>query len=438
MFVYPKFERYLKKVYAELFNFPRIASLWEYRMPPALGIQILIALTPPDIEWKIIDENLEEIDYNEDVDLVAISFFTPQAESAYRIGDKFKERKVKVIMGGMHPSMIPEDAALHCDSICIGEAEIVWKDILDDARNNSLKKIYGPVLAPPSNWVKPARNVYKIKENYDWHASLVQVARGCPRDCPYCNIPGIYGRNIRLKNMDSLVEEISELSGEEFYIIEDIIMFNSKSIAEYTKELFTKILPYKNKIFLTSSLIFNAKPDFLQLLAGAGTKSIYVTFGFDPISRGIYKNDRKVIEYGKNIIDRIQNEGIRLYAAFGIGFDEDDESVFDAILDFCKKAHIVTSEFFIVTPFPNTPLWYTLKNENRIIHTRWNEYNCSNVVFKPRRITEDKLQSGFLYLWKEFYTEIDHVESLSCFAQKQDNIEKTIEYMQKTKKEKTK
>ena len=142
-FIYPKFDKFLE-TYPELAEFPAIAATWAFRMPPAMGIPILINLLPPDISWRIIDQNIEEMDYDDDADLFAISFFTPQAAYAYEIGDKLMKMGKKVVMGGMHPSMAPEDTATHCDSLCIGEADTIWLAIINDFKSGTLKRFTRP------------------------------------------------------------------------------------------------------------------------------------------------------------------------------------------------------------------------------------------------------------------------------------------------------
>jgi hypothetical protein len=177
--VYPRFERFLE-AYPLLGELPPVVGMWKYKMPPALGPQILATMCPPDVEWKIVDENLGDVDDDDECDLAAISFFTPQASNAYALGDRYRARGIPVVMGGMHPSMIPEDVVSHCDAVCIGEAEGTWLQILSDARAGALKPRYSGVLPPASAWVKPKQDLFAIERDYDWHASLVQVARGCP------------------------------------------------------------------------------------------------------------------------------------------------------------------------------------------------------------------------------------------------------------------
>lgn len=413
--VYPRFERFLE-AYPELGLLPPVVGMWKYKMPPALGPQILATMAPDDLDVRVVDANVEEIDFDEDVDLVAISFFTPQAESAYAIGDGFRARGVPVVMGGMHPSMIPEDAAPHCDALCIGEAEQTWPTILEDARRGALRPRYGPSMPAPSEWVRPRRDLFDVERDYDWYAALVQAARGCPRPCPYCNIPGIYGRDVRLREPADVADEIRALGERELYLTDDVVMLTSKRITRYANELFGAIAENGGaRLFLTSSLVFNLREPFLDLLARAGTRSLYVTFGFDPISRGIYAGDPEMTRIGEAIVERVEARGIRFYAAFGLGFDEDGPEVFDHVLGFCERAGIITAEFFLATPFPNTPLYAQMKRQERLFHTRWREYNGAHVVYRPARMTPDELVAGFLRCWTSFWSGMDIERSLSCF-----------------------
>lgn len=412
--IYPRFERFLE-AYPELVDVPSIAGLWKYKMPPALGVPMLASMMPPDVEWGATDANVEPVDYDEPVDLVAISFFTPQAASAYEIARGFRERGVKVVMGGMHPSMHPEDAARHCDALCVGEAEGAWPEILADAAAGRLRPRYTPAPLPPERWARPLRSLFSRYDPYDWAAALVQVARGCPRACPYCNLPELQGRDLRLRPIDAVVDEVVELGSRDLYLTEDVIMFKAASVSRYTTELFERLRSHEPSIFLTSSFVFNARPAFLETLRAGGTQCLYVTLGFDPISRGLYRGDARYTAAAREIVERIQGHGIRFYGAFGVGFDEDDPGVFDRILRFCDDAGVVTAEFFLATPFPGTPLWYRLRAEGRLLHEDFGRYNCAHVVFEPKQMSAEELREGFLYLWKEFYRGADVDEALGCF-----------------------
>lgn len=413
--IYPRFQKF-RDAHPELAELPAIAGLWKYRMPPALGLRILATLMPDDVEWGLTDANVQRVDFDEDVDLVAISCFTPQAESAYEIADTFRARGVPVVLGGMHPSIYPEDAQPHCDALCAGEAEEIWPVILDDARRGRLQPLYTPSMTAPAKWVRPVRGLFEAREHYDWNATLVQVARGCPRACPYCNIPVLQGDMLRFRPIDDVVDEISGLTGRDFYLTEDVLMFKAASVTSYTSELFRRIAEHDARMFLTSTLVFNHQPAFLDLMAKAGTRCVYTTFGFDPISRGVYDGNPKYADRARMLIDRIQERGMRFYGAFGFGFDEDDPGVFDRVLRFCEDASIMTAEFFIATPFPNTPLFHQLRREDRLFHTRWSEYNCANVVFQPKQMTPEQLHDGFVSTWRAFYEDRDMEMSLDCFT----------------------
>ncbi|MBX3273099.1 MAG: cobalamin-dependent protein [Sandaracinaceae bacterium] len=415
LIVYPRFERYLE-AHPALGELPPVVGMWKYKMPPALGAQILATMPPDDVEWRIHDANLRSVDFDERWDLVAISFFTPQASSAYRIGDEFRARGVPVVMGGMHPSMIPDDVAPHCDAVCIGEAEGTWPAILADARAGALRPRYGPSRPDPREWVRPRRDLFDAERDYDWFAGLVQAMRGCPRPCPYCNIPGIYGRDVRVRAPAAVAAEIRELGGRELYLTDDVVMMTNRAMRRYADELFGAIAADGGaNLFLTSSLIFNARDDFLDLLAAAGTRSLYYTFGFEPISRGLYAGDPAMTARAIDIVKRVQDRGIRFYAAFGLGFDEDEPALADRLLDYCARAGVITAEFFLATPFPNTPLYHQLAREGRLLHRDWGRYNGAHVVFRPKHFTPDALTETFLGLWRDFWIDKDVERSLSCF-----------------------
>ena len=366
-FIYPKFDKFLE-TYLELAEMPAIAATWAFRMPPAMGIPILINLLPPDIEWRVVDQNIHPVDFDDDADLIAISFFTPQAAYAYEIGDAFLKRGRKVIMGGMHPSMIPEDAAPHCTGICIGEADTIWPVIIQDLRGNRLKPVYKSELPPaPSQIVSPATGIFDIEEDYDWHASLISVTRGCPFGCDWCNVPLYQGDTTRLRPIDTVVAEIKALSGKEFYITDDMIMLNRPRIQRYMTELCEEIKDFGVSMFLSCSPAMNNDDSFLDAIAKGGAKSMYTVFASDPISARFYARHPGIWQRTLDLVQKLEDRGIRFFGSFGVGFDTCFEDQFDCILEFCEKAKIKTAEFFIATPFPNTPFWKRITDEGRFL-----------------------------------------------------------------------
>lgn len=432
-FVYPKFEKFLE-TYPELAEMPAIASTWAFRMPPAMGIPILINLLPSDVKWRVIDQNIEPVDYDDDADLIAISFFTPQAAFAYEIGDIFRSRGKTVVMGGMHPSMIPDDTAKHCNSVCIGEGDLLWPQMLKDFRDGKLKSRYQSATPPLSDEIaSPRPGIFDIEDKYDWHASLISVTRGCPFGCDWCNVSIYQGNKTRLRPIEKVVEEIRTLSGKEFYVTDDMIMLNRPKIQAYMMDLCERIKDFNVKIFLSCSPAMNNDPQFLDAIAKGGTKSMYTVFASDPFSARFYARHPGVWQRTIDLVKQLEDRGIRFFGSFGVGFDTCQADQFDLILEFCQKANVKTAEFFIATPFPNTPFWQKIENENRFIERDWRKFNCANVVFKPLHTSEKGLRDGFVYLWREFFKNVNYEESLSTFNQKIENILKSREYSQKVK-----
>ncbi len=433
-FIYPKFEKFLES-HLELAEFPEIAATWAYTMPPAMGIPVLANLVPSDFEWHVQDQNVESIDFDDDSDLIAISYFTPQSGYAYELGDEFLKRGKTVVMGGMHPSMIPDDVAAHCTTVCIGEGDTIWPTILEDFKNNQLKPVYKAETYPtPENIVPPKKGLFDVKDKYDWHASLISVTRGCPFKCDWCNVPHYQGTKTRLRPIDDVDRDIRELSGQEFYVTDDMIMLNRPKIQRYMMDLCERVKDYNVNMFLSCSPAMNTDPAYLDAIAKAGAKSMYTVFASDPFSARFYARHPGIWERTVNLVKMLEDRGIRFFGSFGVGFDCMGEDQFDLILEFCHKANVKTAEFFIATPFPNTEFWHQIKQEGRFILPRnWKKYNCANVVFKPKHVTEEQLVSGFINLWKEFFKKADHEVALNSFHQKAENILRSREYSQEVK-----
>ena len=417
-FIYPKFERFLESR-IELGSLSYMKHLGNFKMPPSLGIPILSALSKDKHEVKLYDENIVDIDYDDDADLFAVSFFTPQANFAYRIAEKFKNKGKTIIAGGMHPSIMPEEASQYFDSVCIGEAENVWHEILHDFEQNKLKKIYHGGYPEMNQVPLPDLDLFHSKNNYDWGAKLIQTMRGCCYKCETCIIPAEFGRKFRFKTMQQILAELNpaQIKGD-YYLIDDTLVLPHKACFQFREELlktFSRLSP-KPRLFMSGSLNMSTEPDYLKSLADGGVVNLYLVTGCDPFSiTAFQKGQKRYFDWGIDIVNSIQDAGIKVFISVGYGFDYQDNSVFDISLEFIRKAKINTSEFYIVTPYPQTPIWHQLKKENRILHYDWTKYNTANVVFTPKNFTEKELLDGYINSWKESYCNDSSDKSLQIF-----------------------
>jgi radical SAM superfamily enzyme YgiQ (UPF0313 family) len=362
----------------------------------SLSLVILASLFPSDVEVKIIDEYVEPIDFDEFFDLVLVSFFTLGATRAYDIGDTFKKKGVKVIFGGIHASMLPEEAIQHADSVAIGEAEEIMSDIIEDFRKNSLKRIYKAEIKPNiQNTQIPRWDKLKIDR---YHNPTTQTSRGCPFKCEFCTVGAYFGTKYRYKTIEKSIEEIKVIKKlwpkDTFIMISDDDITANKKRA---KNLFSAIEPLEIKWMGQGSLTMAKDDELLDIMARSGGTRIII--GFESISESALKQMNKnpanvVKEYSTNI-KKIQSHGIATIGSFVMGFDDDDESVFERTAEFIIKSHVAIPQFLILTPFPGTKLYERLNKEGRILHHDWTKYTTSTVCFKPNKMSAETLQNSY-------------------------------------------
>jgi radical SAM superfamily enzyme YgiQ (UPF0313 family) len=391
----------------------------DYTMPPSLAIPIMAALTPEDIEVGVTDDNIgQDIDYDEDVDLVVVSCFTPQAARAYEICDEFKAHGKKVMIGGIHPTGRPEEAAEHADAVGIGEAELFWDEMLADLKAGNLKQYYkSDETYSLKNMPIPKRDIFS-RDIYVWDAHLILTTRGCPVRCDGCPIPNKEGYRLRYKPIDDVIADIKSMPYKEFYLTDDTVMLPSKRAKKYMVELMEKTSDLDVSIFIASTMMMYPDPEFYKILKKGGATSMYTVFGFDRASRELFSKDCSKEAWQRNIdlVHMNEDAGIQFFASYGIGFDDHDKGVFDRILKFSDDAGIKTAEFFIHTPFPGTPFGEQCEKEGRILHRDYHKWNTGNVVFEPKQMTAEELMDGFKYCWKEFFKKRESDATIKSFT----------------------
>jgi len=375
---------------------------------PALGLLKIAALTPPDWELKILDEKVEKLDLNEQADIVGITAMTPAVNRAYQIADHYRTKGIKVVMGGMHVSKLPDEAIKHCDSIVIGEAEGLWPRVLDDFKKGALQPVYKhetfPSLAnlPIPNW-----DLYRDKNYLPVH--FVETTRGCPHDCEFCSVTNSFGGKFRNRPVDEVEQEIQGLKPfEGRFTLKNVVFFVDDNIISnktYAKEFLRRIIPYNLKWLGQTSVNIARDDEILDLCRKSGCMGLLI--GFESLSRdnlsGMGKSFNKPDNYF-DVIKKVHDYGIGINGAFVFGFDHDDEGVFERTVEFTIKAKLEIAYFSILTPYPGTGLYNKLNSENRIIDSDWSRYNTNNVVFKPNGMSPEKLLDGYHGALKAFHS----------------------------------
>lgn len=347
----------------------------------------IAAKTPDDVEVKFYDEVVENINFDEDVDLVGITAWSATAFRAYEIADVFRKRGIKVILGGHHVSICPEESVKYADAIVIGEAENLWPKVLEDFRRNNLKRIYkSDTLPDVNNLPIPRRDLLKT-ELYITPYSI-QTARGCPFSCKFCIVPKVYGNYMRYRPIDDVMKEIESIPptffGRRSLSFIDDNFFINKSRAE---ELLKRLITAKAIWGCQSSLMNLDDDELLSLAAESGCFMIYI--GLESISndeiRNIGKGEINQVEKYEEIIEKIHKAGIWVWSNAILGLDSDDETIFEKYVDFCIRNKIELPSFSILTPYYGTDLYYQLEKENRILTKDWSFYTGYEVVIKPKK-----------------------------------------------------
>jgi len=367
---------------------------------PILGLTLLASLFPKNYEVKIINEWVDEIDFQSEVDLVGITGLTCVIKRAYSIADRFRARGVKVILGGVHPSLLPQEAKEHADAVLIGEAEGVLEEILRDFEKGTLKPFY-----KNRNWSDLKGNPIPRRDLLSKpHHSLfktIETTRGCPNRCDFCSVPTINGHRYRMRPLEEVDQELSltlKKKGEYLFLADD----NITAKKDYALNLFEIFKKHQVKWMGFSTLQIAKDEELLKKAHESGCVSLFI--GFESLLQenldGVSKRFVSTKELA-NLVKVIQGHKIGIQGAFIFGFDEDDHSVFQKTVHFVQKNNIELPTFSILTPFPGTPLRKRLENEGRIFDQDWSHYDMSHVVFRPRKMTPQELQEG--YLWAQKY-----------------------------------
>ena len=376
---------------------------------PPLALSYISALTPKDIyEVEIVDENVEVLSYP-DADLVGITSYTAHVNRAYEISEIYRGRNIPVVIGGIHGSMLPDEALDYCDAVVIGEAESVWGKVLADFENGKLSgKYYGEYI-DLDKLPFPDRGSLK-NDRYLWGSIL--TSRGCPMECSFCSVTQFNGRRFRRRPVAHVIEELSEIKNKFILILDDNILgYSDKS---WLYDFFTAIIDkgLKKYFYAQASMQFGEDQSLVKLAYRAGLRIVLT--GIESINPTSLEQYNKLLNYKymKNskyygLIDNIRKNGIAIIGCFMLGSDEEDIHIFKNTLNFIKKSHIDLLQITKPTPLPGTSFFNELYTNNRIIDTNfpsaWQNYRFTRLLFKPKNLDIQDVYEGVFYIKKRYY-----------------------------------
>jgi len=362
------------------------------RMEP-LQLGVIAGLTPPDVEVALYDDRMEAIPYDEPTDLAAITVETFTARRAYEISSEFRQRGVPVILGGMHPTLIPEEAAGHADSIFLGDAEFLWPNVLADARRGRLQPVYRSDVGPPQPGVLTRRDLFRGKGYLP--ITLLQFSRGCRFSCSFCAISRYFNRTQYRRRVREVVEEIESQERKFFFFVDDNIL----SDHEAAKILCRELIPLNIHWVSQASIDMTEDPELMRLMAKSGCLGHVIGFeSLDPenLRQALKRPNLRTTdrEYGPQL--RILRDfGLQVWAAFTLGYDGDTADSIQRTLEFALGNKFCFAAFNILMPYPSTPFYESLDAEGRLLYDgKWwlhPEYGFNHAAYRPKRMEPDEL-----------------------------------------------
>lgn len=358
-----------------------------WKMEP-LTIAVLKALTPGHIDTEFYDDRIELIDYDAPTDLVVLTVETYTAKRSYFIADAFRRRGIPVVMGGYHVTLFPEEALEHADSIITGNGETVWESMLQDLERNPLKRHYQGGFGYTDT--QPDRRIFSGKDYMP--VTLLETGRGCCHACDFCAISSYYGCRYYPRSHEGILQDIKASSRKYHFFVDDNLMAD----VENARTLFQRVEPYHIKWAGQGTLSMAKDPELLKTMKRSGCELILI--GFESLEEESLKQMNKswkaVVAERDELVNRIHDAGIGIYATFIFGYDGDTPATFDRTLDFARKHRFYTTAFNHLLPFPGTALYDRLQQENRLLHDKWwlaEDYSYGQVAFRPKNFTAEEL-----------------------------------------------
>lgn len=369
------------------------------------ALPLIAALTPEGYfdEIRLIDENHKTVDFEEEADLVGITAMTQQATRAYEIADRFRERGIPVVLGGHHPTVLPEEAKAHADTVIVGEAEEVWRQYIADFASGHPEPFYVQKERVELTGTPVPR--YDLLDMNDYRLIYVEACRGCIRNCDFCASARLYGPGLKAKRIEQVVEELKTV--KRLMKIPMIAFADDNMLLDrtYGKTLLRAMIPLNVRWVCSCDISIADDEELLDLMYESGNFSVFI--GFEAVDESVGMISRWKLKQLKRVseaIEKIQSKGLGIFASFVVGLDTHDASVFKTIEQFMMDNHLFGFHLSIMTPFPGTPLWDRLKKEGRLLNRPWSKYNLWDVVYRPKLMIPRELQERQVeMLYRRFF-----------------------------------
>ncbi len=360
----------------------------------------LAAMIPPDVSAtvRVIDEMVEPVDLEAEADLVGLTGITSASPRAYELAAHFRARGAKVVMGGVHATLMTEEALQHVDAVVRGHAEQSWPQLLRDLRDGRLQPVYDLPSPNASLVVPPDR--HHIQRSQYVACNTVEMSRGCNKRCDFC-VAHRMNPKYQTKDIGKVMDEIRALPGKLVTFLDPNLIGDVR----YAEEFFRELAKLRRYWVGCVSLDIIRHPKLLELMVRSGAKGFLI--GFETLDQEALKDANKSFNRPEDYLEAIHlfhRMGVMVQGSFVFGFDTDEPDVFDRTIDFVQKAKIDLPQFTVLTPFPGTALYTRMEKEGRILSRDWSRYNGHQAVFQPKHMSPQDLEAGVRRVWGRVYS----------------------------------
>jgi radical SAM superfamily enzyme YgiQ (UPF0313 family) len=373
----------------------------KYSLFPPLGLATLAAFLDPQDEAVIVDQHVQPLTTDDAPDLVVIQVYITNAYRAYRLADHYRAKGAFVALGGLHVTSLPDEAAAHADAIFIGPGEQTFPLFLQEFRTGRPRAVYRSTDGRTLDHLPPIRRDLIARRRYLVPNSIV-VTRGCPEHCDFCYKDAFFerGRSFYTQRVDVALAEIDRLPGRHLYFLDDHLLGDRR----FARALFDGMRGL-GRLFQGAATVDSVlRDDLIERAAEAGLRSLFV--GFESLTPGNLARSNKRQNLGRDytaVTDRLHRLGIMINGSFVFGMDDDDSDVFRRTVDWAIEHGITTATFHVQTPYPGTRLFAKMHEQGRLTTFNWDLYDTRHVVFRPARMSPERLKAGYDWAYKEFY-----------------------------------